>query len=465
MSGPDALRPLRADRERAPVRLAHLGLGAFHRAHQAWYTAVAPDRNEWGIAAFTGRSPQAADDLRAQDCLYSLVTRSADRDDVEVIDSIVTVDDGARVDRLVEVLSTGTTSLVTLTITETGYALASDGRPDESLEAVRGDIDRLPRMLSAARLDPSDGARSALGRLLVGLEARRRADAGPIAIVPCDNLPGNGDLVRRGLRALAERVHPPSVAFIDEHVSFVSTSVDRITPKTTAADVETVARLTGRRDHAPVVTEPFHDWVLSGTFPAGRPGWEHGGARFVSDIEPFERRKLWLLNAAHSLLAYTGAARGHSTVDEAMGDAEVRSLVDQLWDEACRHLTVEDLDLEAYRRALRDRFDNDRIRHSLAQIGQEGVAKLRVRVAPILLAERAEGREAPSSVAAFGAWVAAARAGALPADRSEAAIRDAASAPGDHAVARLLGLIEPTLADDPAIVRAVDAAAREHAAR
>ncbi|MWV47773.1 mannitol dehydrogenase family protein [Rathayibacter sp. VKM Ac-2803] len=452
MSGHDSGAPART--RRPPVRIAHLGLGAFHRAHQAWYTAAAEDPG-WGIAAFTGRSPQAAQELAAQDGLYSLVVRSAERDDVVVVDSIVRAEEGSRVDRLAGILSSPDTALVTLTVTEAGYALDAQGRPDESVDAMREDIARLP---DALRAGGTDAGRTPLGRLLLGIEARRRADAGPLAVVPCDNLPDNGPFVRTGLRALAERVSPRTLAYLDESVSFVSTSVDRITPRTTSEDAATVARLAGWHDRAPVVTEPFHDWVLSGAFPAGRPAWERVGARFVDDIEPFERRKLWLLNGAHSLLAYVGSLRGHSTVAEAVGDPVTRDLVEQLWDEASRHLPTRGLDLPAYRAALLDRFDNGRIRHSLDQIGQDAVAKLRVRIAPVLLAERDAGRDAPSAVAVLGAWVAAARSGSLPADRAGASISRAAAETGDRAVRALLLLIDPALAEDSSIVAAVSAA-------
>ena len=178
------------------MRIAHLGLGAFHRAHQAWYTDVADEANEWGIAAFTGRSPQAAEEIAAQDGLYSLLERSVDGDSVTVIDAISEAVDGARVDRLVEHVAAPDTALVTLTVTEAGYALDADGRPDLANPAVAADVEWLRRNLDAAQFDLSDAPRTALARLLAGVEARRRAGAGPLAIVSCDNLPENGELTR-----------------------------------------------------------------------------------------------------------------------------------------------------------------------------------------------------------------------------------------------------------------------------
>ena len=448
--------------EPAPVRIAHLGLGAFHRAHQAWYTDVADEANEWGIAAFTGRSPQAAEEIAAQDGLYSMIERSVDGDSVTVIDAISEAVDGARVDRLVEHVAAPATALVTLTVTEAGYALDADGRPDLANPAVSADVEWLRRNLDAARFDLSDAPRTALARLLAGIEARRRVGAGALAIVSCDNLPENGELTRSALFELAELASATETReHLAAHVTFVSTSIDRITPKTTPADVAAVASATGWRDRSPVVTEPFHDWVLSGEFPSGRPAWEKAGARFVDDIDPFERRKLWLLNGSHTLLAYAGAARGHRTVADAVGDPEVRSWVEQFWAEAVRHLPAEGLDLDAYRAALLDRFDNARIQHLLGQIGQDGTTKLRVRIAPVLRAERAAGRDGDASVRVLGAWVAAARDGRLPADRAGDALAAAASESGERAVVDLLRLVDSELLEDPAIVAAVARAAAE----
>ena len=448
----------------APVRIAHLGLGAFHRAHQAWYTDEVDDANGWGIRAFTGRSPRAAEDLAAQDGLYTLVQRSVDADEMTVVDAIADSVDGSRLDVLAATLAAPETALVTLTITEAGYAVAADGGPDLTNDSVAADVALLQRSLPG--LDASAAPTTALARLLFGIEARRRADAGGIAVVSCDNLPGNGELTRSALLGLAEvAASDRTVEFVRRHVSFVTTSVDRITPQTTPADIAAVEAATGWRDRSPVITEPFHDWVLSGTFPAGRPAWERAGARFVDDIDPFERRKLWLLNGAHSLLAYAGALRGHSTVAQAVSDPTVRAWVEGFWDEAARHLPAESLGLDAYRRALLERFDNDRIRHLLAQIGQDGTTKLRVRIAPVLLAERAAGREGAAAVVALGAWVALVRSGRQPADRVGDALHDAGARGGEAAVVALLELVDRRLLADPALVAAVAQAADDFSRR
>ncbi|MBW4041473.1 MAG: mannitol dehydrogenase family protein [Acidobacteria bacterium] len=389
---------------RAPIRIVHLGLGAFHRAHQAWYTAHAPDAADWGIAAFTGRSPDLATALSRQDGLYTLVERGPDGDRDELIESVVAAIDGADTGRLLALLEDPAVAVVTLTVTEAGYRLDADGAPDPDDPELAVDLATLRTGFAAGpleRLAPT----TTLGRLLLGLEARRRRAAGPIALVSCDNLPGNGGLLRRGVTEAAASLPGALAAFVADSVRFVSTSVDRITPRTTSADVVALNARAARRDDVPVFTEPFADWVLSGDFPAGRPRWEDAGARFVADIEPWEHRKLWLLNGAHTLLSFTGPPRGHATVAEAIGDPELRNAVEGFWDEAAPHLPSA-LDLPAYRAALLDRFDNPRIEHRLAQIAQDGTRKLRLRIVPVAEAELASGRAAAACAVPVAGWVA-----------------------------------------------------------
>ena len=379
---------LRRERPAPPVRIVHLGLGAFHRAHQAWYTQRAEDGDGWGIAAFTVRSPAAAEALAAQDCLYTIVERAADGDRAELGTAIVAAHDGADLEALERYLADPAVAVVTLTVTEAGYALGDDGLPSAELLADVG----------------TERPTTVIGRLLRALEARRRANAGPIALVSCDNIPDNGAFLLRGLLAAAGG----SADWIERNVAVVATSVDRITPAVTEELTATVERLTGLRDAAPVAAEPFSDWVLSGDFPAGRPRWESSGARFVDDLEPWERRKLRLLNGAHTLLALAGPPRGHATVAEAIGDPELRAAVEQLWDEAAATLPA-DLDLEGYRAALLERFENPRIEHRLAQIAQGSVTKLRLRIVPVALERLAAGATASGCAHPVAAWIAAER--------------------------------------------------------
>lgn len=424
-----------------PIRHVHLGLGNFFRAHQAWYTQHASDGAEWGIAAFSGRSADLANALAAQDGLFTLAVRGAGGDELEVITSLAQThpadDDAAW---LAYFADPGVV-LVTSTVTEAGYLRGADGHLDSEHPDVAAD-------LRAVRSDPTTAGRTAPVRFAAGLLARRAAGAGPITFVPCDNLQANGAVVRTVVRDAAALLDPSLLAWIDENVSFVTTMVDRITPRTTDADVVGVREVTGHHDASPVVTEPFSEWVLEGEFLGGRPRWEDAGATFTDDIEPFETRKLFLLNGAHSLLAYGGPLRGHETVAEAIGDPECRSWVEEWWDEASAHLTLPDADLAAYRAALVERFENPAIRHLLAQIAMDGSKKLNERIVPTLQAELAAGRPATAATRVIAAWVAHLRGPDPAEDVLGAELTEAAGGELEAAVPRLLGILSTGLDDD-----------------
>ncbi|SDX47969.1 fructuronate reductase [Arthrobacter sp. cf158] len=419
---------------KAPIRMVHLGLGAFHRSHQAWYTQHAGDAGEWGIASFTGRRPDAAVVLAAQDGLFTVVERSDAGDSFEVVGSIVEAADGADVQRLVELVAAPQTVVVTLTITEAAYGFGADDVP-----------------LLASGGTPT----TPLGRLVLGLAARRDADGGPLAVVSCDNLSDNGNVARNAVLGIAGAYDAGLAAWIEANVSFVSTSVDRITPRTTDADLDAVAASCGYRDLAPVVTEPFRNWVLSGDFPAGRPRWEDAGAVFVDHIEPYENRKLWLLNGAHSILAYAGQLRGHATVAEALSDPVCRGAVEEFWDEASRHLPGKELEIPEYRAALLERFGNSRIAHHLAQIAMDASTKLRMRAIPVLRAERAEGRQGHGAARMIAAWSAFVASNPGLQDPQSRAVGEANQLSGLERTAALMALLDSELAGEPAAVELV----------
>lgn len=429
------------------VRIVHIGLGNFHRAHQAWYTSHAVDAGDWGIAAFTGRSPDQARALAPQDGLYTLVVRGDTGDRVEIVPSIIEVHDAADVGRFASLLRRPSVAIVTLTVTESGYRLRPDGTPDLADATVAADLAALRRAIGTGQFADAVVS-SPLARLLLGLETRRRADAGPIAIVPCDNIPDNGAFVARGLRGLASEVSSELADWIASEVSFVSTSVDRITPRI-EGEVAAVEE-SGWIDASPVVTEPFSDWVLSGAFPAGRPSWETAGARFVDDIEPWENRKLWLLNGAHSILAFAGLARGHETVASAIADARCHRIVDEFWAEAVQHLPP-GIEHVQYRRDLISRFGNRRIVHRLEQIAGDATSKVRYRFVPVAERSLARGLAPEGSARAIAAWMHALRL--LPAeaesDRVASAIRS------EDPIRALLEVVSPRLATDAAMLAEV----------
>jgi fructuronate reductase len=388
---PAAARPHRLSRRTwsataRTARIVHVGLGAFSRAHLAWYTASAEPAGGWGISGFTGRSPQLAASLKPQQGLYALVERGPLTDSVSVVDSIVEAHGGGELAALTAALAAPETALVTLTVTEAAY------RPPAPAERAGG--------CGEARELPTVGE-----RLAAGLAARVRAGAGPLALVSCDNLASNGTVLRKLVLGELALLDPPAADWAQRNVSFVRTSVDRITPRTSQSDRELVERELGLHDAAPVVCEPFSDWVLCGEFPAGRPAWEDAGARFVNDIGPWEARKLWLLNGGHCLLAYLGLARGHASVAQALAEREIAGALERYWDLAGVLLPGgAQLELNSYRAALWARFANARIGYPLTQIAADGLEKLRNRVLPVIVAARRAGVDAGPALAIVQAW-------------------------------------------------------------
>jgi fructuronate reductase len=400
--------------------IVHLGVGAFARAHLAWYTQHASGP-PWGITAFTGRSPAAADALTAQDCRYTLVTRAATGDSAEVVDTIVAAHPGSDDTTWRHAVASPETSIVTLTVTENGYRSGSD----------------VP------------------ARLVAGLDARRQAGAGRIALVSLDNLTHNGDVLRDAVLAAVD--DDGLRTWIEANVAFPSSMVDRITPATTDADVEALADLDGAltEDRVPVITEPFGEWVLQDAFDGiERPAWETAGVRIVDDVTPYEQRKLWLLNGSHSLLAYTGLLLGHETVAEAMDDPVCRAAVDQLWDEAAAELPLPAAEVTEARAALVERFANPRIKHTLRQIASGGSEKLPVRVVDVLrhrLARDPAAGIGPGAATAIAAWW-------LHVTTQPGLVSDAGAPGPDSDVHDVLAVIAPDLDTTP-VVAAVSAAA------
>jgi fructuronate reductase len=433
-----------------PVRLVHLGLGNFFRAHQCWYTEHAPDAADWGHAAFSGRGRgDLVQRLNRQDGVYTLVTRAAAGDTFEVISSLSKAHAAQEHRAWLDYFRSPDLSVVTLTVTEAGYLRGPDGGLDADRPEVQAD-------LAALRDDPTTLVRTTPARLVAGLAARRAADAGAVALVPCDNVPGNGAIAGRVVRDMARLLDPGLLDWLDASLAVVTTAVDRITPRPASGEARHVAEATGFDDSCPVATEPFREWVLSGSFPAGRPAWQDAGATFTDDVTPFEHRKLWLLNGGHSLLAYAGSIRGHATVAQAVADDTCRQWLEQWWQVASRHLDQPEADLEAYRRALLDRFANPRMHHQLAQIGADGSQKLPIRVVPVLRAERCEGRLPTGATLVLAAWICCLRGLGTPvSDVREQVVVPLANGRLRDAVPGVLRSLDPALGDDVDLVAAV----------
>jgi len=380
------------------VRIVHLGLGNFFRAHQAWYTDRAPDADQWGIAAFSGRSIGIAAELQRQDNLYTLVTVGPRGNDYEVIGSLAATHTGTDIAALLGYFTDPEISIVTMTITEAGYVRNERGDLDTDNPDVRSDIE----VIKAGNLT---AVRTAPGKLVAGLLARRDASAGPITLICCDNLPDNGAMLERILGELTKQSVPDLADFLGEQVGFITTMVDRITPRATESTRQAVQDELGIDDPAAIATEPFSEWVLAGDFKSPRPAWHAVGAEFVDDVVPHELRKLWLLNGAHSLMAYAATIAGHQTVSDAIADPVVRGWVDEWWDVAQRQLPLEPQIVTEYRAALLERFGNPRMRDQLSRIAADGSQKIPIRIVPALVADRKAGNSPLGAERAVAAWI------------------------------------------------------------
>lgn len=349
--------------------IVHLGVGAFHRAHQAVYTDDVLGRDpQWGIVAASLRSPDTYDALSPQDGLYTVAVRSREGEVLRVIGAISRVIVAPEaVDDLLNIMSDPGTRIVSLTVTEKGYC------HDPATGALNEAHPDIVHDLSNPHLP-----RSAPGFIIEALRRRRAMGRPPFTVLTCDNLPANGRTVKRVLTRYAELIDPELGRFVADEISCPSTMVDRIVPATSDEDRDRLSRVLGVTDAWPVVTEPFTQWVIEDRFPQGRPAWEAAGAEFVSDVEPYEHMKLRLLNGSHSTLAYLGYLAGYETVAETMADSAFERLVKGLMDDEVTptlHMPP-GADLAAYKHALVERFKNPALKHRTWQIAMDGSQKL-----------------------------------------------------------------------------------------
>ena len=380
------------------VGIVHLGLGAFHRAHQAVYTdAVLPRDPRWGICGVSLKTPHATVPLAAQDGLYTVLEKSAAGSHARVIGAVREARFlGADRKRILARMADPSVCVVTLTVTEKGYC---HDPATGLLDLAHADI--------AHDLAHPDAPLSAPGLIVAGLAARRAADAGPANIVCCDNLPHNGRTVEAIVAAFAQARDPALAKWIAAHVAFPSTMVDRIVPATTAADLAEVARLLGVADAASVVCEPFRQWVIENRFAAARPAWEDAGAQLVSDVAPFETMKLRLLNGSHSTLAYLGFLAGHEFIWQASEDPQLATLVErQMAEEIVPTLVAPPAtDLAVYCGELLTRFRNPALPHRTQQIAMDGSQKLPQRLLGTVRDRLADGGSIAHLALAIAGWI------------------------------------------------------------
>ncbi|MBY6121969.1 mannitol dehydrogenase family protein [Mameliella alba] len=353
--------------------IVHIGLGAFHKAHQALYTddALAAAGGDWRITGVSLRSLEPAAELTPQNGLFTLIERGVEGSTARIIGAIdralsLSTDRRAVLDALCD----PATRIVSLTVTEKGYGI----------DRATGGIDRTHPAIAADLADPDD-PQGVAGLLVWALRQRRQADTPPFTVLCCDNLPENGTLVRSLLVDFARQTAPDLADHIASDVAFPSTMVDRITPARTEATLALAREMTGVEDHGAIECESFRQWVIEDHFPSGRPAWEAGGAVFVEDVRPFENMKLRMLNGAHSMLAYVGFLAGHRYVRDVMGDPALAALVRRHLAAAAATLPpLPGVDLQAYAGDLATRFANPHLGHETYQIAMDGTEKMPQRI-------------------------------------------------------------------------------------
>jgi fructuronate reductase len=396
---PAGIERPRYDRTALKPGIVHLGLGAFHRAHQAVYTeaALAGGDLRWGTVGVSLRSADTRDALGPQDGLYTVAVRDGSGDRFQVIGGIATQlvapEDPAAV---LAALAHPDAKIVSLTVTEKGYChRPATGELDETHPDIVHDLAH------------PEAPRSAPGFIVEAIRLRRAAGLPPLTVLSCDNLPANGHTVAKVVRRLAELRDADLGTFVAAGIAFPSTMIDRIVPATTDADRAHVAAALGLDDAWPVMTEPFTQWVVEDHFPSGRPDWAASGVTFTEEVGAFETMKLRLLNGSHSTLAYLGYLAGHETVAETMAaagfDALVRGLME---DEVSPTLPpLAGFDLDAYRRELRERFRNPALRHRTWQIAMDGSQKIPQRLLNTVRDRLAAGASIDRLALGLAAWM------------------------------------------------------------
>ena len=379
--------------------VVHISVGSFHRSHQAVYFDDLAQRGlstDWGLVGVGLHRREMQEVLSAQDGLYTVVARGQDADEARVVGVITRylfAPDEA--DEVLDALADERTRLTTLTITADGYYV------EPATGAFLADD---PQVLADLAEPGRPG--TAIGYLVEALDRRRRAGLPPFTVLSCDNIPGNGAVARTAVVALARMRDERLARWIDEHVAFPSSMVDRITPKTSPEDREWVQRAFGVCDRWPVMTEPFSQWIVEDEFANGRPPLDEVGVQFVADVRPYALMKTRLLNASHSALGYLGSLGGHRTTDKAMADPVFGDFVARMMDEEIAPLLppVDGIDLAQYQATLLERFANPAIGDRLSRLCRNGSTKVPRHVLSSISEARATGRPHALLTLAVAGW-------------------------------------------------------------
>jgi fructuronate reductase len=386
------------ERDEINIGIVHLGLGAFHRSHQAMYTEQLVNLQgggDWGICGVSFRNETLQGKLNSQDCLYTMAILDVE-DSFQVVGAIKEVLVGNKqASAVLQRMAAATTKIVSLTVTEKGYCLNAEGVLDGSLPDIINDLASI------------DTPSSAIGLLVAALNMRFKNGIKPFNVIACDNLPDNGRKLKSAVIQFASKISAELAQWINKEIQFPNTMVDSITPKTEQATVELIEDKLGMIDEAPVQREMFAQWVIEACPHMERPEWEKVGVIFTPDVESFENAKLRILNGLHSALAYIGLLTGYDTVYQAISDEKIKGFLVGLVDEEIIP-TIEapkSLDLHNYSRAIIARFENPKIKHLLSQIACDGSIKIPVRTLAPIQNNIVANRDFKSLSIVVAAWI------------------------------------------------------------
>jgi len=387
------------DRSALKPGIVHLGIGAFHRAHQAFYTEAVLNKfgGDWGIIGSSLRSASVRDQLVPQDCLYTLVERSGDGEKLQIIgavlDTLVGPENPAA---LVAQMAASNIKIVSLTITEKGYCHdPATGNLNLAHPDIIHDLEHL------------DAPVSAIGFLVAALKHRFDNKQKAFTLLSCDNLPNNGEVLEKVITQFAQKISPDFSVWIKANATFPCTMIDRIVPATTDEDRRDIEARLGLRDEGMVVCEPFTQWVVEDKFADGRPEWDKVGVLLVEDVRVFEKIKLRLLNGAHSTMAYTGYLSGFQYISEVMEQPAFVNLVKTYMAREAGETVVAPVgfDIEAYKQQLRERFSNKALKHRTWQIAMDGSQKLPQRLLETLREQLAGNGHIDILCLGVAAWI------------------------------------------------------------
>jgi mannitol 2-dehydrogenase len=381
--------------------IVHVGVGNFHRAHEAYYTDQLLNKGEsaWGICGICllEKDLKMYQTLNSQDGLYSLVVKEADGSRrVRVIGSIVEYlyapsDPSAVIAKMAD----PSVRIISLTITEGGY----------NYDPATGQFNFKNPDIQWDLCHP-DRPRTIFGYLTAAFRLRQQNRVSGLTVLSCDNIQQNGSVCRNMLRTYMEESMPELRDWLAEQVSFPNSMVDRITPVTTTRDVEELRDRFHLEDSWPVSCEPFIQWVIEDHFSRGRPPWEKAGVQFTEEVEPYEKMKIRLLNAGHSLLGFTGSLMGYSTIYEAVGDALILRFLRAFMDQEVTPIlgSVEGIDLNSYKETLIQRFANPQMEDRLSRICSESSSKIPKFLIPTIKEQLERGGPVKCSALIIATW-------------------------------------------------------------